>query len=96
MDTDRAGVGLCWPRRDKAFGGLALETELAKRSAEAGCGRMVIELRSGDVLRWLRAEGMVSKIDGVAVPPDVNPPMAPGFKGGEIRRIIAMGDEGGP
>ena len=38
----------------------------------------------------------MSKIDGVAVPPDVNRLMAPGFKGGEIRRIIAMGDEGGP
>ncbi len=93
---DCAVVGLSWPHRDETFGGLALETELAKRSAEARFGLLIIDSRSGDVLRWLRVQGMVSKIDGVAVLPDVHRPMAPGFKSAEIQRIIAVGDEGGP
>ncbi len=41
---DYAVVGLSRPRDDKTFGGLALEEELAKRSADARCGLLIIDL----------------------------------------------------
>jgi uncharacterized protein (TIGR03032 family) len=89
---DYAVVGLSRPRRDKTFGGLALDDELAKRGAEARCGLHVIDLRSGDVAHWVRVEGMVSELYDVAVLPGVRRPTALGFKTDEIQRLIAVGD----
>jgi len=89
-----AVVGLSRPRDDKTFGGLALEDELAKRRADARCGLLVIDLRSGDVAHWLRVEGLVRELYDVAVLPRVSRPMALGFKTGEIERTIAVGDDG--
>jgi uncharacterized protein (TIGR03032 family) len=91
---DYAVVGLSRPRHDKTFGGLALEQELARRDAEARCGLQVIDLRSGDVAHWLRLEGMVSELYDVAVLPGVVRPTVMGFKSDEIRRTLAIGDEG--
>jgi len=90
---DYAVVGLSRPRHDKTFGGLALQEELEKRSAEPRCGLFVIDLRSGDVAHWLRVEGSVSELYDVAVLPGVRRPMALGFKTDEIQRIIAVGDD---
>jgi uncharacterized protein (TIGR03032 family) len=91
---DHAVVGLSRTREDKTFGGLALESELAKRGAEARCGLLVIDLRTGDAVHWLRIEGMVRELYDVAVLPEVRRPMMLGFKTDEIARLIAVGDEG--
>ena len=91
---DYAVVGLSRPRRDKTFGGLALEEELAKRGAEARCGLLIVDLRSGDVAHWLRVEGMVRELYDVALLPQVSRPMALGFKTDEIQRIVAIGEQG--
>src|SRR5262249_28941590 len=56
---DHAVVGLSRPRDDKTFGRLALDSELAKRGADARCGLLIVDLRSGDVAHWLRVEGLV-------------------------------------
>jgi uncharacterized protein (TIGR03032 family) len=91
---DYAVVGLSRPRHDKTFGGLALEEELARRDAAPRCGLQVIDLRSGDTAHWVRVEGMVTELYDVAVLPGVTRPTALGFKTEEIRRTIAVGDEG--
>jgi uncharacterized protein (TIGR03032 family) len=91
---DYAVVGLSRTRQDKTFGGLALEGELPRRSAEARCGLQVIDVRSGDVAHWLRIEGMVRELYDVVVLPGVRRPMALGFKTDEIQRLIAVDDEG--
>lgn len=91
---DYAVVGLSRPRHDRTFGGLALDDELKKRGSEARCGLHVIDLRSGDVLHWLRLDGQVSELYDVAVLPGVVRPMALGFKTDEIQRIVAMDDPG--
>ena len=90
---DYAIVGMSRPRRDKTFGGLALEGELEKRGTDARCGLMVIDLRSGDIAHWIRVEGMVSELYDVAVLPSVIRPMALGFKTDEIQRLISIGDD---
>jgi len=91
---DYAVVGLSRPRDDKTFGGLALDEELAKRATDARCGLQIIDLRSGNVVHWLRVEGLVRELYDVAALPQVSRPMALGFKTDEIRRTIAIGEEG--
>ena len=89
---DYAVVGLSHPRHDKTFAGLALESELARRDAEARCGLLISDLKSGDVAHWIRVEGMVRELYDVAVLPEVRRPMALGLKSDEIQRIIAIGE----
>ena len=91
---DYAIVGLSRPRHDKTFGGLVLDEELAKRGADARCGLMIIDLRSGDIAHWLRVEGLVTELYDVAVLPHVVRPMALGFKTEEIHHTIAIGEAG--
>jgi uncharacterized protein (TIGR03032 family) len=91
---DHAVVGLSRPRDDKTFGGLALDEELAKRAADARCGLLVIDLRTGDVAHWLRVEGLVRELYDVAALPQVSRPMALGFKTDQIQSTIAIGEQG--
>jgi uncharacterized protein (TIGR03032 family) len=87
-----AVVGLSQPRHDKTFGGLALDEELGRRGAEARCGLLVIDLRSGDVAHWLRVGGMVRELYDVAALPGASRPMALGFRTDEIQRVVAVGE----
>jgi uncharacterized protein (TIGR03032 family) len=89
---DYAVVGLSRPRQDKTFSGLDLDQELARRGADARCGLQVIDLRSGDVVQWVRLEGMVTELYDVVVLPGAIRPMALGFKTDEIQRLISIGD----
>ena len=91
---DYAVVGLSRPRHDATFGGLALQDELDRRKAGPQCGLHVIDLRSGDVVHWLRLEGEVSELYDVAVLPGVARPMLLGFQTDEIQRMLAVDDEG--
>jgi uncharacterized protein (TIGR03032 family) len=82
-----AVVGLSKPR-DKAFTGLHLDSELAKRKVSPMCGLQVIDLASGDVIHWLKIEGLVSELYEVVVLPTVTRPDLLGFKTDEIQQII--------
>jgi uncharacterized protein (TIGR03032 family) len=90
---DYAVVGLSRPRHDKTFTGLALDETLAAKGAEPRCGLQVIDLRTGDIVHWVRIEGMVSELYDVVALPGVVRPMALGFKTEEIHRTHAVGDE---
>jgi uncharacterized protein (TIGR03032 family) len=91
---DYAVMGLSRPRHDKTFGGLALDENLAARGAEARCGLHVVDLRSGDVVHWLRLDGVVTELYDVVVLPGVERPMALGFKTDEIQRLLTIGPAG--
>ena len=91
---DYAVVGLSRPRHDHTFGGLALDENLAARNAEARCGLQVIDLRSGDVVHWVRLEGLVRELYDVVVLPGAVRPTALGFKTDEIQRLLTVGDPG--
>lgn len=86
---DFAIVGLSKPR-ERTFTGLALDDELAKRNAVPQCGLQVIDLRSGDVIQWIKLEGQISELYDVAVLPNVIKPMALGFQTDEIQRTVSM------
>lgn len=84
-------VGISKPRNNKTFSGLALDENLQTRDAEPRCGLLVIDLRTGDIVHWLRIEGIVEELYDVIVLPGVYRPMAIGFKTDEIRRILTIG-----
>jgi uncharacterized protein (TIGR03032 family) len=86
-----AVIGLSRPRENRTFTGLPLDDELVRRDAEPRCGLMVVDLRSGDAVHWLRIEGVVEELYDVAVLPGVRRPMAIGLKTDEIRRMITVG-----
>src|SRR5262249_52907245 len=87
-----AVVGLSRPRHERTFTGLALDDNLAARQAEARCGLLVIDLRTGDTVHWVRLEGMVTELYDVAVLPGVVRPRALGFKTNEIEQLLTIGE----
>ena len=84
-------IGLSKPRDNRTFSGLPLDQELLRHDAEARCGLLVVDLRSGDTVHWLRIEGVVEELYDVAMLPGVRRPMALGLKTDEIRRFITLG-----
>jgi uncharacterized protein (TIGR03032 family) len=91
VQRDYAVLGLSRPRHNKTFSGLALDDALRERGVEARCGLMVVDLRSGDAVHWLRIEGVVEELYDVVVLPGVTRPMAVGFVSDEIRRVLSLG-----
>jgi len=82
-------IGLSKPR-DKAFKGLELDGELAKRGVAPKCGLQVIDLGSGEVAHWLALEGSVSELYEVVVLPTVKWPTLVGLGTDDIRGIVTM------
>ncbi len=89
---DYAIVGLSKNRENKTFSGLELDENLKSSDVEARCGLQVIDLNSGDVVHWVRIDGLVSELYDVVVLPDVVRPQALGFKTDEIRRVLRVGE----
>ena len=90
---DYAIVGLSKSRENKTFSGLELDNNLQSGDAEARCGLQVIDLNSGDVVHWIRIEGVLSEMYDVVGLASVVRPQALGFKTDEIRRVLRVGVE---
>lgn len=82
--------------RDGAFGGLALQDELKKRDGEPWCGVCVVDLRTGDLVEWIKLDGAIKELFDVAVIPDVRCPMALGVQSPDIQSLISFDPEFGP
>jgi uncharacterized protein (TIGR03032 family) len=83
-------VGLSQPRESKTFSGLPLEEALAKRGAAPQCALMVIDLKTGATVHWLKIEGIVNELYDVAALQGIRRPMALGLKTDEIRRLLTL------
>ena len=92
---DFAVVGLSEPRGEKAFASLPLQERIEAKKAKPRCAIQVIDLRSGDVVHWVRFESLVREFYDVAVLRDCVRPMAIGFQTDEIRRVVTIGGAGG-
>jgi len=90
IHNNYAVLGLSRPRHNKTFSGLALDDELRRRDVEPRCGLMVVDLRSGDIVHWLRLEGIVEELYDVVVLPGVARPMALGLVSDEIQRTVSL------
>jgi len=77
-------------RENHTFGDLGLEQNLKDRDSDARCGMVVIDLTSGNILHWLRLEGVVEELFGVTALQGVTHPRAVGFKSDEIARTISL------
>ena len=94
MSGDFAVMGLSKPRENRTFTGLALDDALTARNVEARCALHVVDLRTGDVVHWLRLEGLVHELYDLVVMPGVRRPMALDFRTNEIAGVISIaGDD---
>jgi hypothetical protein len=59
-------MGISAPR-ERTFSGLAPQQRLEREKVASRCGIMIIDLRSGDVVHWLRIEGIVNELYDVAI-----------------------------
>ena len=84
---DYAVIGISKPRYE-TFNGLPLDAELARRKCVAECGLFVVDLRSGQVVHWLKAAGSIVELYDVLVLPGVRRPKALGFQTDEIRHNV--------
>jgi uncharacterized protein (TIGR03032 family) len=83
-------VGLSEPRENRTFAGLPLQDRLVAEKVEPRCGVYVIDTRSGDVVHWLRIEGVVSELYDVVALPNIIRPSMIGFRNQEIRRTVSI------
>lgn len=83
-------VGLSKPRENRTFSGLALDGALAEHDAEPRCGLWVVDTETGDVVHWLRIDGVIGELYDVAILPGVVSPAAIGIVSDEIRRMIRV------
>ena len=83
-----AFIGLSKPRYHH-FEGLALDTLLTEKKQEAFCGVQVVELASGKVVEWFRAEGTVQEIFDVALLPGIRCPMSVALHSDEAQNLIS-------
>jgi len=88
---DYAMIGLSLPRNNKTFQGLPLDEALSNKNTEARCGLIVVDLKTGDTVHWVRIEGVVSELFDVVLLPSIQNPSMIGFKSDEIRRILKIG-----
>ena len=91
-----AVIGLSRPRHEPTFAGLPLDENLAAHKATARSGLQVVDLDTGDVVHWLRVEGVVEELYDVVVFPNIHRPKALGFKTDEIRHNIWIEKDGRP
>nr|MDQ4087650.1 TIGR03032 family protein [Pseudomonadota bacterium] len=82
--------------RDGAFTGLVLQDELSKRETEPWCGVCVVDLKSGDVVEWIRLSGAIKELFDVALIPRALCPMALGVNSCDIQNLITFDQEFGP
>lgn len=84
-------VGLSKPRNgDKTFSDLPLDELLQEKDGEARCGLMVIDLKTGAIIHWVRFEGQITELYDVQILPNVKRPMALGFQTEEIAQLISL------
>ena len=75
------------------FSGLPLEERLEEKNAEAKCGLQIINLNIGDIVNWVKIEGVVKELYDVVALPEARRPMALGFKTDETRHMLTVGEK---
>lgn len=83
-------VGLSEPRENRTFAGLPLQDRLVAANVEPRCGVYVIDTRTGDIVHWLRIEGIVTELYDVLALPGIGRPAMIGFRSQEIRRTVSI------
>jgi uncharacterized protein (TIGR03032 family) len=77
-------------QRDGSFKGLELEDNIRSRDGKPWCGVCIVELRSGDIVQWLRLEGFIKELFDVGLLSEVRCPMAIGIGTPELQHMITF------
>jgi len=85
-----AVIGLSGPRKNRTFSGLPLDDKLKAQNLKSRCGLFVVDLESGDIVHWLRIDGVVDELYDVGALPGITRPMALGLESDEIRRVLSI------
>lgn len=85
-----AVIGLSLARENRTFQGLGLDQTLAAKDSSARCGLLVVDIESGDIVEWVRIEGVVRELFDVAVLPGVRCPSMIGMRGSEVLRVLSV------
>lgn len=85
-------IGLSEPRENRTFSGLPLHDRIIAENIQPRCGIYVIDTRTGDVVHWLRIEGVVTELYDVLALPNIERPSMIGFRNQEIRRVVSIED----
>ncbi len=85
-----AVVGTSLNRENRTFQGLELDENLKKFDADPRCGLHIIDLATGDIVHWVRLEGIINELFDIKTLPNVKRPMVIGTKSEEIRRLISI------
>lgn len=76
--------------RYKRFDGLALAGTLEEKDADAWCGVQIISLLTGDVVQWVRFDGVIEELFDICVLNNVKNPLTLGLNSKEIRDFITI------
>jgi len=85
-----AVIGLSRPRHNKTFDGLDLDERLAAKDADPRCGLVIVDIRTGVTVEWLRFERLVDELYDVAILAGVTQPELVGFKGDGIAQAVTV------
>lgn len=83
-------LGLSMPRENGMFSGLPIDDALKARDTDPRCGVAIIDLHAGDMIAWVRIEGVVRELYDVAVLPNCRCPSLIGFKTDEVRYVLSI------
>lgn len=86
-------VGLSLPRENVTFQGLELDNSLASRDSEPRCGLLIIDIDTGNIVHWVRFEGIVKELFDITFLTGKTSPSAVGLKTNEISRVISIDDD---
>jgi len=76
--------------RDGSFKELELQREIEKRDGDAWCGLFVINLRHGDIVEWVKLDGVIGELFDVAILLEYRCPMSLGIGTIEIQNSITF------
>ena len=82
--------------RDGSFEGLELQGNLKAKGGEPWCGVLVIDLRTGDAVHWIRLSGHIQELFDVAILPGVQCPMGVAIGAPEMSTILNFEETFGP
>lgn len=77
-------------REQQSFGGLPLEANLQKAGMKPAAGLLVVDIERGEVVHWLRFDGLIEELYDVNLINGARRPRAVGFKSDEIKYALSM------
>lgn len=87
---DFAIVGMSKNRENRTFEGLQLDKNLKEKGAQPMCGLQVIDINTGDVVEYLRIDGVVRELYDVMGMHNIKHPQLIGVQNDDIKRLVSI------